>query len=234
MTKGFGDEYNSSDNLQPIEISNWHDEYPSVSFFLNGYEFIIGMIESTGFPVTILVRPQNLDNDRYIKALQATQPYYEAFWAVTESYMGTDDDLSTYGLDSPLKLIGLLMRGLNQNLIVIPDHIREKIYRTINGQLNLLPKSAGFVYLLRAIMPETHYKIGYSANPTERIESMGVKLPFPIKPLHVIPTDNARKAEKWWHEKYAHARMGGEWFKLSDKEIQSFRQVEHLSMDGAS
>lgn len=77
----------------------------------------------------------------------------------------------------------------------------------------------GYIYLLRAIAPHNYYKIGLSKDPATRIESMGVKLPFPIEPIHTFPTNDMYRTEKALHEKYADKRVNGEWFELSPEDV---------------
>jgi len=77
----------------------------------------------------------------------------------------------------------------------------------------------GYIYLIQAITPVNHYKIGLSKEPVTRIESMGVKLPFPVETIHIFPTDDMTTTEKTLHENFADRRVNGEWFELDEGDV---------------
>jgi hypothetical protein len=79
----------------------------------------------------------------------------------------------------------------------------------------------GYIYLVQAVHPQNHYKIGLSKNPVERIRKMGVILPFPIEVKHLMKTNHMKRAEKHLHEEFSHKRLNGEWFDLDDADVQS-------------
>lgn len=84
----------------------------------------------------------------------------------------------------------------------------------------------GYIYLVKAIEPQTHYKIGRSQNPQKRIESMGVKLPYPIEVICLIETENMFELEKQLHQHFDSKRVNGEWFKLDEEDIDYIKGVE--------
>jgi Meiotically up-regulated gene 113 len=83
----------------------------------------------------------------------------------------------------------------------------------------LYSNRAGYVYLLQAITPFEHYKIGRSKTPVTRIDSLGVKLPFPIEPLHIIRTNDMYTLEKYYHQRFADKCINGEWFCLTHADV---------------
>lgn len=97
---------------------------------------------------------------------------------------------------------------------------------------NKKPAQRGYIYLLRAVVPDNYYKIGLSIDPVKRIESMGVLLPFPIKPLHQFPTNHRFRAEKQLHDKYANKRVNGEWFALSEQDVKDICAISHMDIEG--
>lgn len=95
------------------------------------------------------------------------------------------------------------------------------------------PKPApGYIYLIRAVAPDNHYKIGLSREPVKRIESMGVLLPFPIEPIHQFPTNHMTKAERQLHGQYADKRLNGEWFALSEQDVRDICAIERMDIEG--
>jgi hypothetical protein len=84
------------------------------------------------------------------------------------------------------------------------------------------PAPLGYVYVLRA---ETgHYKIGKTSNPKDRIRTFGVKLPFRVEYELVIPSYNHHVLEKKLHERFAYCRLDGEWFLLTQEDVDRLRQ----------
>lgn len=79
-------------------------------------------------------------------------------------------------------------------------------------------KKAGYVYIIRAETGE--YKIGRTKNIDQRMQFFGVKLPFDFDVVHVIPTHDMFKTEKVLHGIYDYARCNGEWFNLTDNDIE--------------
>lgn len=100
--------------------------------------------------------------------------------------------------------------------------------RKFNRPKTSVPLQKGYVYLIRAIEPNSHYKIGLSKEPVTRIEKLDVKLPFPVEVIHLIKTDNMRGLELSLHEKYADKRVNGEWFALTDADVLEIRAMKGI------
>lgn len=86
---------------------------------------------------------------------------------------------------------------------------------------------AEYVYVIQDLDISGHVKIGRTKNPQQRFYDFGVKLPFEVGIIRVIPTLDAVKLERELHDKYAGKRAKGEWFNLNDKE-----KLELLCMAG--
>src|SRR6516225_11798607 len=56
----------------------------------------------------------------------------------------------------------------------------------------------GHVYLLRA---GSFYKIGMSRDFEGRFDQIRLQLPFPVKEVHRIETDDPEGIERYWHER---------------------------------
>ena len=93
-------------------------------------------------------------------------------------------------------------------------------------------KNHGYIYLVQAVSPYNHYKIGLSKEPVKRIESMGVKLPFPIEVIHLIQASDRYVAEKSLHNRYAHKRVNGEWFELSEQDVKDICSIQIIDIAG--
>jgi len=92
--------------------------------------------------------------------------------------------------------------------------------------LDQIPKKhEGWVYLLWAV-GTTRYKIGRSANPVARHQTINKQSPYPTKILDCFWTVDALADEKFYHEVNADWRIHGEWFELKESEVNFVAKVE--------
>jgi hypothetical protein len=65
-------------------------------------------------------------------------------------------------------------------------------------------------------------KIGYSLSPSpiDRFEQFKTYAPYGAELVGFIQSDDAKSLETELHQKFAHARMKGEWFELDEVTIQ--------------
>lgn len=84
-------------------------------------------------------------------------------------------------------------------------------------------KTSGYVYLIKG---GKGYKIGMSKKPLERITTLGVVLPFPIKTLAIIETDDMVALEKQLHNHYTEHCLNGEWFDLRDDQVEDIKALQ--------
>lgn len=76
-----------------------------------------------------------------------------------------------------------------------------------------------YVYVLRDIDLTGYCKIGRSAALTGRLLDFGVKLPFRVHIVTLIPCDDEVALETLLHGTFRHRRVRGEWFALQDVDI---------------
>ncbi len=91
-----------------------------------------------------------------------------------------------------------------------------------------LPKlraPAGYVYVIRDVSHTGQYKIGRTNHPATRLNQFGVTLPFETKVIAILETNDAPALERELHQYYAARRTRGEWFDLTDRQIQEIRSV---------
>lgn len=87
-------------------------------------------------------------------------------------------------------------------------------------------KSKGYVYLIQADLPNSPCKIGRSVNVPNRLKTFGLKLPFDVEILHIIPCDDCHEAEHDLQEMYSGKQINGEWFELNEKDITAIQSLE--------
>ncbi|MDM5335733.1 GIY-YIG nuclease family protein [Fictibacillus enclensis] len=101
-----------------------------------------------------------------------------------------------------------------------PGEKSERKKTSLHYRKLLDQKKSGFVYFIR----ETgggRIKIGKARDPYERItKGFGVKLPYPLQLVHLLESKNDLLTEKLFHQHFRHKRVHGEWFHLSEGDVQ--------------
>lgn len=87
----------------------------------------------------------------------------------------------------------------------------------------------GFIYILYG---GGYYKIGLTNDIDRRLAQISPALPFTVELVHTIKTDDMVRIEHFLHEKFADKRANGEWFSLSDDDIEWLKQLEYISCEG--
>ncbi|SFD95015.1 T5orf172 domain-containing protein [Bacillus sp. OV194] len=115
-----------------------------------------------------------------------------------------------------------------------PREISER-KKTSSHYRKLLEQSkCGYVYFIR----ETgggRIKIGKARDPYERItKGFGVKLPYSLQLVHLLESKNDLLTEKLFHQHFRPKRVHGEWFHLSDEDVQWIQNQRYPSTIMAS
>ena len=83
----------------------------------------------------------------------------------------------------------------------------------------------GVVYLLKA---DRHYKIGKTNSFERRYKQIKLQLPFDAEEVHQIRTNNINKLESHWHRRFRNKRKNGEWFELTESDLEEFTSVDQV------
>lgn len=86
-------------------------------------------------------------------------------------------------------------------------------------------ESFGWVCLLKS---GRHYKIGKSNAVGRRERELAIQLPEKAVVAHAIRTDDPAGIEAYWHQRFAHKRMNGEWFALDAQDVGAFRRRKFM------
>lgn len=79
----------------------------------------------------------------------------------------------------------------------------------------------GYVYLIQS--DRGYYKIGRTANPSDRAITFSALLPFEIEFICLIPTGDMVSLETALHRRFADKRVNGEWFDLAPEDVEYIR-----------
>jgi hypothetical protein len=77
----------------------------------------------------------------------------------------------------------------------------------------------GFVYLLRV---PGGYKIGMAKDVSSRVQRISAFVPFSVEHIASIATNNMHLLERRLHQCFADRRLNGEWFALTDDDVDAF------------
>jgi hypothetical protein len=78
-------------------------------------------------------------------------------------------------------------------------------------------KAKGYVYFIQC---DKWFKIGATENVYSRFNSIRVCNPFEVSLFHTIKTNNMHITEKLFQGMFARVEGHGEWFELSDKNLE--------------
>lgn len=78
---------------------------------------------------------------------------------------------------------------------------------------------SGYIYLVKATTDE--YKIGRTIDVEKRLNAFSVQPPFEYELIHHFPVTDMVSVEADLHKKYATKRIIGEWFRLSEEDVQA-------------
>ena len=131
---------------------------------------------------------------------------------------GDTKPLNEFGKDK-YKFDGLDHRC--KNCIRERSRLRDRRYRDAKGDPNRQKDTPGYIYIVYSI---GRYKIGLTTRPQKRIRE--IQSPYPVDLICIIQTDNMLSLENALHERFDHARKHGEWFELSDEDIE---EIKHMA-----
>lgn len=104
----------------------------------------------------------------------------------------------------------------------LEEEIKAK--RAEEKKNKISPGKKGFVYLIRA--ENGLYKIGKAKNVSTRLQPFSVHFPMKWDLVHSFRSNNYSDAEKNLHGVYAEKRDIGEWFKLSEEDVNHIMAIQ--------
>ena len=82
----------------------------------------------------------------------------------------------------------------------------------------------GYVYFIQC---DKWFKIGATTDVYGRFHNIQVCNPFDVTLFHVIKSDNMRLTEKLFQGMFGRAEKRGEWFELSEKNLQYIKSGKY-------
>lgn len=89
----------------------------------------------------------------------------------------------------------------------------------------------GYVYVLSYNEDSglKYYKIGCSLRPEYRNKRLSSLSAFPTKLIHIIECKNMFKTERYFHNKFANRRLNGEWFALTNDDLNYLKSFKYIN-----
>ena len=88
--------------------------------------------------------------------------------------------------------------------------------------------SQGYIYLIHAT-GTNRYKIGLASDIPKRMIQLSKQSAFPLVLIASHPSNDMSSDEENWHKLFEKQRVHGEWFELSNEQVEEFRAI---SRDG--
>lgn len=102
--------------------------------------------------------------------------------------------------------------------------LHNQMVEAVKDEIETGRDKSGFIYLIKA--DTGHYKIGRTKELKRRMNLFNVNLPFQIELIHTFPSTDYVGAETDLHHRFAEKRVNGEWFQLSDDEVEWLKLIE--------
>jgi hypothetical protein len=112
---------------------------------------------------------------------------------------------------------------------ILRENVRQERYFTEKQQKKAAYRAAlpnQKVYLLADDNNPTQYKIGISRNPRKRLHQITAGRPGAIRLIAIIETPDAAALEIELHSRFKSKNISGEWFRLSDEDVQYIQSLQ--------
>lgn len=127
--------------------------------------------------------------------------------------------LATYAKPSP--------RGRSKHItMALKNRVKASIGET--NQSVVKERWVEYVYCIKMNSPTPVYKIGFSRQPHKRFKQLasGTMGPWTMELTAVIKTKCMSRLEANLHQMFKEKRVNGEWFALSDEDVQYIKSLE--------
>ena len=127
-------------------------------------------------------------------------------------------ELETQGY---IKIIKEKKKGRFQvQFIIFEKPQNNQALTTKQKHKNINESNFGYVYVIKM---QNSYKIGITRNPDRRFNQF-LKLPYPIEEIMTVFVPDYTKKEEFLHYKYKDKNINGEWFDLSETDLDFIKE----------
>ncbi len=130
------------------------------------------------------------------------------------------DESAALAICHKVALLGTNPLAFSLENVLIESYGRVKSkqrLQDVQEEVSISSLRSGFVYLLQG---DKYYKIGAAQDVDKRLEQFTPSLPFETKLVCSIATIDMYNVETGLHRMYADKRANGEWFALTDKDVE--------------
>lgn len=156
-------------------------------------------------------------NAQYAGALDIAERY------VSDGRANPDDNYFDWEYGYMKRFAGFA-DPIDKALAICEEAIASKQHRQDRSAAKARRSSGGpgYIYVLKG---GPFHKIGLSKTLDQRIKTLAIQLPFQIELIFAAPVDDMFAHERRLHEMFAYKRANGEWFRLSDEDLEAVRQM---------
>jgi hypothetical protein len=107
------------------------------------------------------------------------------------------------------------------NKMTKEEYMSQQVYLSKKEKEDKL-KIKGYIYIIKS---DFGYKIGKSKDAKNRVKNIGLQLPFKIELIFQFYVEGYHMKEKQLHEQFKNKHINGEWFNLSDEDIEAIKNI---------
>jgi hypothetical protein len=166
-----------------------------------------------------LTHKQQVFVEEYLKTWNATEAARRAGYSTdTARQMGSENLAKPYIKAVIEQRLAAYSEATGPEVAEMAQHFRQVGERISRG----VKQKRGIVYLIR----EEHgaVKIGKTINLEQRFSTLAAQVPYDLELLLAIESDDIHALEAELHRRYAASRINGEWFRLSEEELEEIRR----------
>jgi hypothetical protein len=217
----------------------------TLTLYVGDYDILMTVGTGMGDGIIIEHKKYDLDDPEYIEALKTALEMYPLIDAAADLENYAHNYASSHVSDGQLRnymysyedeelsrFMEMWRIAQKQTVLAIHPYMtrfvdaaqweierREKrIQKEQAKQVRRDRVGAGYVYLIQS--PTGYYKIGRTKNPDDRMRTFGIQLPFEVEYTCIIQTNDMYSLESELHARYTKQRVNGEWFNLTDVDVE--------------
>lgn len=156
---------------------------------------------------------------------------------VKKIYLACQKQLEVFSTEESIELLYkevLKDRSFSMYIQMYPEEFEEDMTTLVVRAAKSSKKDRkkpepipGYVYLAQAKGLQ-RFKIGRSSNPVERGAKLKRQSPVPVEVIWASYFDDCRKTEVELHDIFSSKRVHGEWFELSNEDVNKILTMEEV------